>query len=162
MELRKSSSGDWDVLAKNKGMIIGDTDSEGGLDLTLGLFYPIEITILPQEGKTRVEVFYRTLRQSIVMEIPLAIQHEMTIPLEWSLGILRRIEGISIEWSLVKIVKAVCLLLEQPLHTKPEKIKILVPLKGEPKFEVWFKGTPKSKRKTVATIKELAKLLKSD
>ena len=157
--LSKRSIGDWDILAKRNDMIIGE-QGEGDI-LTLGLYYPVIIVIEPTLGKGEAQVYVRLLKQTMKMEWALAVPREMEMIMTWALGIIHKMEAIEITIPLAKIVNQV-LELSMPLHTKPEKIRILVPLKGEPKFEVWFKGTPKSKRKTVATIKALSKLLKSD
>lgn len=161
MNLRKRISGasDFDVLSSDTGLKIDDSESQGDM-LVLGAFYPIVIEILPEEGRIRAKVYLRDVRQVMSFELPLAIAREMSIPLEWSLGILRK-QGLEISIPLARTVQQVLDVL-MPIHTKPEQIKILVPLKGKPKYEVWFKGTPKNKRKVVATLKALSKLLKGD
>lgn len=53
MNLCNGKSGDWDILAKNTNMIIGDTDEDWGLDLTLffGTFGEAIIPVEVQIGK---------------------------------------------------------------------------------------------------------------
>lgn len=157
--LRKTSSHDFDVLSKNTNMIIGDNEDQG-LDLTLGLFYPIEVIIEPELGRARVR--YRQLSGvQLEIEIPLGILRKQEMPFELPLGVPRFQSDLTISMPLMRQIYQVLDLLI-PIHTQPEQIKILVPLKGEPKYEVWFKGTPKSKRKVVATLKALSKLLKKE
>ena len=156
--LEKNSSGSFDVLAKNTDMQIGNVSDDEGLDLTLSQFYPIEITITP-EGKARIRVFERELRaEALSIEWSLGIPRETEISITQALGVLRR-QSLEVQIPLRRIVTQVLEILWS-VHTKPEKIKILVPLKGEPKFEIYFEGKPKSKVKMVATLKALAKLLK--
>lgn len=156
--LRKTSSHDFDVLSKNTNIVIGDSEDQG-LDLTLGLFYPIEVIIEPELGRARI--IYRHLEQTMVFEIPLGILRKQKMPFSWSLGIPRFQSDLTISISLMREIHQVLDLLI-PIHTKPEQIRILVPLKGEPKYKVYFKGKPKSKSKVVATLRALSKLLKKE
>ena len=158
MDLKKRSTGDWDVLAKNTDMIIGDGNEEQGLNLCL--FYPVIITVYPQEGRARVEVYYRTLRQSMKFEMPLAILHESEMLFEWALGILHEQEGIIIEIPLAKLVEQV-LEITMPLKIKPIELHIQVSKKGETQFVIKsLEKGGKPRRKTIKTLQALREYLK--
>ena len=158
MDLRKRVSGasDWDVLSSDTGLKISG-ESNGDM-LVLGAFYPIEIVIYPQEGKA--EIYYRMLRQTFKIEIPLAIRHEMEIPLEWCLGILKRQEGIEISIPLARIVKLV-MDMSMPLKIKPIELHIQVSSTGKTQFVIKsLEKGGKLRRKTIKTLQALREYLK--
>jgi len=162
MNLRKRISGasDFDVLSSDTGLKISG-ESEGDM-LVLGAFYSIVITILPQEGRIRAEVYFRDVRQVMSFELPLGLAREMSIPLEWSLGILRKMEGIEISIPLMRLVEQT-LEIVMPLKIKPLKLRILVEESGKARFGIEYIGKiGKGKRKTIKTLKELREVLKED
>jgi len=159
MNLKKGSSFDFDVLGENKGLIT-EQNSENGQVLVLGKYepYPITITILPISGKARVQVYFRQLQQSMSFEIPLGIAREMSIPLSWSLGILRKMEGLELSIPLARIVTQV-LEMVMLIHVKIATLKILVSEAGKIQYNVCFEGKPESKAES---LEQLRKLLKGD
>ena len=89
MNLGNGKSGDWDVLAKNTNMIIGDTSEDYGLDLTLFFGTFGEIIVIEAVGKRRERVIqYRHLMAEMPFEWALAVPREMEIVAEIPLGIL--------------------------------------------------------------------------
>ena len=155
--LKKGSSHDFDLLAENKGIALGDSEN---LTLILGKFspYPIEVTIIPALGKARVEVYFRELHQKMIFELPLAIAHEMEIPFSWVLGILHKQEDLELSIPLARILNQV-LDMAMPLHVKIARLKILVSELSEIKYKVYFEGKPEAKAET---LEELRKLLKEE
>ena len=89
MNLCNGKSGDWDILAKNTNMIIGDTSEDYGLDLTLFFGEFGEAIVIEAVGKRREKVIqYRDLVGEMPFEWTLAIPKEMEIDVEIPLGIL--------------------------------------------------------------------------
>ena len=89
MNLCNGKSGDWDVLAKNTNMIIGDTDEDWGLDLTLFFGEFGEPIVIEAVGKRRERIIqYRHLMAEMPFEWDLAVPKEMEIDMEIPLGIL--------------------------------------------------------------------------
>lgn len=162
MDLKKGSSHDFDLMAENKGIAMGDSEN---LTLVLQKYepYPITIIILPEEGRARIKVYFRELRQTMVFEIPLGLAREMSVPFEWALGLLRKMEGLEISVPLTRTLKAVCLLLEQPLKINPIKLEIAVSDTGKTRYGIEWKGEfGRSRTETVRTLKALLKLFKEE
>lgn len=160
MNLKKGSSYDFDLLAENKSLDVGD--SEDGLTLVLQKFspYPITVIITPTEGKARVEVYLRKLEQYMTFEVPLATARKMSISLEMNLAILRK-QGLDVAIPLMRSIEAVCLFLSQPLKIAPIKLTIKVDKIGEKTFGIEWKGRfGRTRKETVKTLKDLLKLLK--
>lgn len=89
MNLCNGKSGDWDVLARNTNMIIGDTSEDYGLDLTLFFGEFGEVIIVEAVGKRREKIIqYRHLMAEMAFEWVLAVPREMEIVAEIPLGIL--------------------------------------------------------------------------
>ena len=157
MNLRKRISGasNWDVLSSDTGLKIDDSESQGDM-LVLGAFYPIIIEILPEEGRIRAKVYFRELRQTMTFELPLGLAREMSIPLEWSLGLLRKMEGIEISIPLARIVTQV-FDMTMPIHAKIATLRILVSKAGKTQYRVCFEGKPESKAESLEELRELLK-----
>lgn len=152
--LKKGSSHDFDLLAENKGIDMGDSEN---LTLVLAKFspYPITIEILPIEGRIRARIYYRELSQYLTFEIPLGLHREMEIPMLWSLGLLRK-QGLDLEIPLARIVTQILEMI-MPIHAKIAKLKILVSEVGEVQYSVNFEGKPEVKAGSLEELRELLK-----
>jgi len=161
--LRKNSSGSWDNLAKNTDMVIGDSDEDQGLDLTLGLFYAVEVEILPQEGRARIRFFERELHATLLdIEWSLGIPRETEITIEHALGVLRRQTDLELEIPLLAIVKQ-ALAIIMPLRPKILKLTIKVPESKKPVFKLDYLGKlGKPKSVVVRNLRTLREILKGD
>lgn len=163
MDLARRSVGDWDVLCKRDDMIVAGGTDEGD-QLLLGLHYAVIITIEPEEGKARVEVFYKDVWQEMDFEWTLGIPRKAELAIEWALGVLRKHEDLIIEIPLMRLIESVDLLLKMPLKIKPIELTIRVSKDGKHKRlgASWIGKLGKTRKKTVKSLQELRKLLEEE
>jgi len=162
--LRKSSSGDFDVLMKRTDMQIAGEPEDGGLDLTLGWFAPVIITVTPQ-GIAEVQVYYKHLQQYLKFTMPLGIQREHVMDFVRALGVLG-VTTFGLKISLARKVEYIFEML-MSLKTKPLKIKIFVDGSGDTYYTLKRHSKVKTTveigetaSKTIRTLKDLKKALR--
>ena len=93
MNLSKSNIGDWDVLAQNTNMIIGDSSEDYGWNLTLffGEFVTTEVAVVTGKPHREKVAFVRIKEVMFEVELPLGV------PLQFDIGTVESSLGIPIE-----------------------------------------------------------------
>ena len=142
MNLSKSNVGDWDVLAENTNMVIGDSSEDYGWNLTFffgefGVYVPIYAI-----GKPRDRMTYVRVKEVIFeVELPLGIPFQFELgEAESSLGVpienldllsASTVLGVPIHDDVAKVERAI----SYTIYSFPI-IEISMTLKRQAKFEI--------------------------